>query len=68
MLDASAASSGLSVGFRALGEDRYRTPAGDVLEVGAAVRAVQVELDDLGSAVLLHDDPAFEDPTVRIEI
>jgi hypothetical protein len=68
VLDSSAGSSGLSVGFRAAGEDEFRTPAGDVLEVDAATRAVRVEFDDLGSAVLLHDDPAFDDPAVRVRI
>jgi signal transduction histidine kinase len=68
VLDASAGSSDVSVGFRAPGEDEYRTPAGDVIQIGTAVRAVHVELDDLGSAVLVHGDPAFDDPAVRVQI
>ena len=67
VLDATSASSA-SVGFRAAGEDEYRTPAGDVLEIETAARVVHVELDDLGSAVLLHDDPAFDDPAIRVQI
>ena len=68
VLDASVGSAGLSVGFRAAGDDEYRTPAGDVLEIESAARVVRVELDDLGSAALLHDDPAFDDPAVRVQV
>lgn len=68
VFDASAGVSGLSVGFRAAGEHAFRTPAGDELELDSASRVVRVEFDDLGSAVLLHDDPAFDDPAVRVRI
>jgi hypothetical protein len=68
VLDASSATSALSVGFRAAGADGFRTPAGEVLEIETAARVVHFDLDDLGSAVLLHDDRAFDDPAIRVQI
>lgn len=53
-----------AVGVRSLGEDCFVGIDGRPLTASGAHR-VEFELDALGTALLVHNDPAFEDPRLR---
>lgn len=54
-----------AVGVRSLGEDHFVGIDGRPLTASGAHREVEFELDALGTALLMHNDPAFDDPRLR---
>jgi signal transduction histidine kinase len=68
VLDASGDQRSLTIGFRAPGEDGYRTQSGEQLELGSRPHTTVFDLGESGEAVLLHDDPAFADPRLHRQL
>ena len=57
-----------AVGVRAPGADDFVTIDGRPLTADDAHRFVEFDLGRQGTAVLVHDDPAFEDPRLRARL
>lgn len=54
-----------AVGVRAPGADQFIGADGRPLVSADGRHSIEFTLDELGTAVLVHDDPAFDDPRVR---
>lgn len=54
-----------SVGVRAPGEEHFVGIDGRTVDLGTAHRSVEFDVGELGTAVLVHDDPVFNDPGMR---
>lgn len=54
-----------AVGVRRPGEEQFVGIDGRPIRASGVHREIEFELDGLGTAVLVHNDPAFDDPKLR---
>lgn len=65
VLDDERGWSAWAIGLRAPGTDEFITVDGQSVATLRFRRAIEVDVGALGTAMLVHDDPAFADPAVQ---
>jgi signal transduction histidine kinase len=68
VIETGLGGAGLLMGFRGPGEGEYRDAAGAPFAAPLGSRSIAVRSADFGEAVLVHNDPAFDDPAVHAEV